>query len=114
MLSSGKRSILFVTLSIVLIVINIILLRQNKMLRSALDERRESSELHPGENVAALEGVDINGDWIRIAYGEDQRRTMILVFSPNCDYCLQNMPGRPGFERGRHCGTRDRRHGRVC
>lgn len=90
-ISKGK-ALLFVALGIALVIINTILVNQNRELRSYLNELQQSLELNPGAIVSALHGVDINGDSIDINYGADPRKTVLLVFSPDCDYCTKNIP----------------------
>ncbi len=89
---SKKKAVLFVGLAIILTVINLILIDQNKKLRAYIIELQQSSELKPGATVSELHGVDTKGSEVEIGYGHDARKTVILVFSPDCDYCTQNMP----------------------
>jgi peroxiredoxin len=89
---SKKKALLFVTLGITLVIINTILIYQNRELRLYLNLLQQSLELNPGAMVSTLRGVDINGNNIDINYSQDPRKTLLLIFSPDCDYCTQNMP----------------------
>jgi len=74
------------------VITNLILLRKNRELQSYIDEQRQSSGLNVGEVVSPIEGLDVNGSPVGFRYNEDPRKTIILVFSPDCDYCTQTMP----------------------
>jgi hypothetical protein len=76
----GKKAFLFLALGITLIVINAILIKDNRELRSYLNQQRASAELNAGDAVSSLEGVDINGSNLEIIYDQDPRKTIILVF----------------------------------
>jgi len=42
--------------------------------------------------VPALSGLDLNGTRISLNYQDDPRKAVMLVFSPRCAYCTQNLP----------------------
>ncbi|HYP52143.1 MAG TPA: redoxin domain-containing protein [Pyrinomonadaceae bacterium] len=86
---SKRKVFLFLLLVIALVVMNAVLVLQNRDLKSA-DGR--SLVLKPGKVVPALAGVDTNGRKVTFDYANDQRKTVLLVFSPRCTYCTENMP----------------------
>jgi hypothetical protein len=90
---SKVLSALFVS---VMIAVNILLVRENQRLASALasaeETRRSISEVPPGTVVPALIGRNADGDPANIAYAQDRRRTLLLVFSSSCPVCEENWP----------------------
>jgi peroxiredoxin len=77
---------------IVLLAANIALIRQNRQLRAQLVQPPASFEAAPGAQVPDLAGHDLDGKPISIAYGQDQRKVLIFVFSPTCGFCAENWP----------------------
>jgi peroxiredoxin len=88
---SKKASILVVLLVAALLVLNASLVIQNRNLRAKISGPR-STVLHPGNLVPSLSGMDIDGKNFTLAYGNDPRKAVMLVFSPRCGYCTKNMP----------------------
>lgn len=89
---SKTTAFFFLTAALMLVPINVILMQQNRELRALIGERKRSLELKPGTIVPPLDGLDISGNRLRIEYGEDSRKTILLVFSPGCGICDENMP----------------------
>jgi peroxiredoxin len=79
-------------LGIVLLVLNVKLIQQNKMLGTQATTSAQSMHLKPGTELPALAGYDVEGKPLTIGYGEDPRKTLLLVFSPQCRACKENMP----------------------
>jgi peroxiredoxin len=85
-------------LGVVLCLMNGALLRQNRILKSnlakmeseAFEQQREAL-VRVGQVVPPLQGKTLQGE-MTLAYGEDGRDTLILVFSPHCDFCTKNVP----------------------
>jgi peroxiredoxin len=48
--------------------------------------------LKEGTIVPAISGLDLNGNKISLNYQDDPRKAIMLVFSPRCAYCTENMP----------------------
>lgn len=86
---SRRKVLLFLLLVIALVVMNAVLVLQNRDLKS-LEGR--SLVLRPGKVVPALSGIDMNGQKVTFGYEQEQRKTVLLVFSPRCTYCTENMP----------------------
>lgn len=92
--SISKRAfLLLVAIGFILIIMNSLLIRQNEKLKARVSKLDRSLEIKPGKELPPLEGIDINGDKLAIAYGEDPRKTLLLVFSPNCRFCKENIGG---------------------
>ncbi len=90
---SGKMRLVLVSFALILVVLNIILVMQNRDLKASLNARvGRPDDLKPGTAVPALEGTDLNGNAVIISYGVDRRKTVLLSFSPQCDFCEKNMP----------------------
>lgn len=49
-------------------------------------------EVKPGTALPPLEGFDSDGVRHSIDYGQDSRKTVLLVLSPRCHACEENMP----------------------
>jgi hypothetical protein len=87
-----KASILLVGTGVVLIVMNVLLLQQNKELKAYAGKMNRSLGLKPGTEVPPLKGVDLNGAGREFSFGEDARKTLLLILSPTCGPCKENMP----------------------
>jgi len=77
---------------IVLLAANFALLRQNQQLKSQLGQPPVPFEASAGTHVPDLAGHDLDGKPISIAYGNDQRKVLVFVFSPTCGFCAENWP----------------------
>jgi hypothetical protein len=93
-LSLGQKvlSAVALVLAALLACTNFMLIRQNGELRKVLDQLNTSRQLRPGEIAAPMKGKDIHGSALELTYGEDRRKTLLLVFSPKCQFCDQNWP----------------------
>lgn len=74
-----------------LVVINAALIVQNRKLKSGGGINR-SIILNEGTVVPSLSGIDLNGNKLTFDYGSDHRGALVLVFSPRCRFCTENMP----------------------
>src|ERR1051326_8937701 len=45
-----------------------------------------------GAQMPDLKGFDLAGKPVEVAYGQDPRKVLVLVFSPTCPFCDQNWP----------------------
>ncbi len=77
---------------LLLLVANIALIRQNKDLKARVALAPPSLEAAAGAQMPDLRGFDQTGKAIEVAYGKDQRKVLVLVFSPTCGFCEQNWP----------------------
>jgi hypothetical protein len=89
---SKSMAAMFVLMMTVLVVINLSLLIQNKTLKSTVEKRGRSMEIQPGTQLPPITGIDLNGNRFTMDYGQDPRKTLLLVFSPGCRFCKENMP----------------------
>ncbi|HKG46735.1 MAG TPA: redoxin domain-containing protein [Pyrinomonadaceae bacterium] len=89
----SKRGTILLTLVILtLLVLNASLVIQNRNLRELTTPTKRSIVLKEGSIVPALSGLDLNGTRISLNYQDDPRKAVMLVFSPRCAYCTQNLP----------------------
>ena len=97
MISNSRHEIrksttsLLATMAVVLMVINVMLAQQNKRLKAFADGPNRSLELKPGAQLPAIEGMDAEGKRLKVEYGRDARKTLLMVFSPGCRFCGENM-----------------------
>lgn len=89
---NGYNSFSFAALSIALLAINLLLAQQNKQLKFYAGERDHSFGLNAGKQLPPIEGFDVAGNKLSLSYRGDGRKTLLLVFSPGCRYCHENMP----------------------
>src|SRR3990172_9253490 len=78
----------------------VFLARQNRDLKAALSSvhqqlssMRTASSLKEGEVVEPLELPTLTGERMRLAYDDPDRETILLVFSPDCPACQENLEG---------------------
>lgn len=88
---------LAVTLIIALSILNLLLIRQNFSLRSQLTAAgrigASTNSLKPGETVTTpIVGTDLKGQTYQMQYRNDGRRHLLLFFSPDCPYCIEQGP----------------------
>jgi hypothetical protein len=76
----------------VLLLMNFLLVQQNKKLKVLASRPDRALEIRPGSALPPLEGVDSNGNRLSINYGQDSRKTVLLILSPKCLACEENMP----------------------
>jgi hypothetical protein len=85
-------ALLMVVLSAALLLVNILLVQQNKKLKVLASRPDRALEVKTGTALPPLEGFDSNGAWHRVDYGQDPRKTVLLVLAPRCPACEENMP----------------------
>jgi peroxiredoxin len=97
-----KRLSFFVLLGVTLVTLNVALVIQNRALKAAAGNPGggRSIVLKPGKVLPALTGMDTEGRELTFGFGADPRRTVLLVFSPRCPYCNENMPNWKAIARG--------------
>lgn len=80
-----------------LIVANLLLVRQNFAMRRQLADWGKAGDatarsLKQGELVASVAGSDLEGKLYEVNYQKDERRHLLLYFSPACVYCVRQAP----------------------
>jgi peroxiredoxin len=89
---SKRGAILLTVLILTLLVLNVSLVIQNRNLRTGPAVGTRSIALKEGTIVPALSGLDLDGNKITLNYQNDPRKAVMLIFSPRCGYCTDNMP----------------------
>ncbi len=89
---SVKRNYLVFVLVASLVIMNALLVWQNRSLKTSISEANRSIVLKQGSMLPPLSGLDARGGKVDFRYGIDRRKTLLLVFSPSCGYCTENMP----------------------
>jgi hypothetical protein len=79
-------------LAAMLLLVNILLVQQNKKLKVLASRPDRALEVRPGTALPPLEGFDSDGQKHSINYGQDSRKTVLLVLSPRCHACEENRP----------------------
>jgi len=73
-------------------VANVALIRQNRELKNQMSLPQAALEAAPGTQVPDLKGYDVDKKALALAYGQDPRKVLVLVFSPTCHFCDENWP----------------------
>lgn len=94
---SSRTFWLTASLILALVIVNLLLIRQNVSLRQQLTGRAKSvdaaaNSLRKGEIVAPITGFDLSGQPYELKYQEDGRRHLVMFFSPDCRYCVEQSP----------------------
>lgn len=87
-----KWNIVTISCCLLLLIIDVSLLRQNRQLKAQLSAPPPGLEVQAGRQVPDLEGFDVTGKPLSVHYGADARKVLVLVFSPTCQFCAQNWP----------------------
>jgi len=87
-----KWNIALVACCIVLLAINIALVRQNQQLKAQVSLPPPTMQVSAGTKVPDLKGFDLGGKPVEVAYGQDPRKVLVLVYSPTCHFCDENWP----------------------
>src|SRR5205809_807512 len=91
-MSSSMTQWLGVALIIALGVVNVLLFRQNLLLRKQLRAGKSVQTFRGGEQVEPINGIDLQGQPYAINFTKSGRQHLLLFFSPSCPYCLQQAP----------------------
>jgi len=80
-----------------LILVNLLLVRQNFAMRRELTARADAVDpaaksLKEGEVVTSIAGSDLDGRSYELNYSKDGRKHLLFFFSPSCRYCVQQAP----------------------
>ena len=84
--------LLMFALGAVLLLVNVLLVQQNKKLKVLASRPDRALEIKPGTPLPPLEGFDSHGNRHNVDYGQDSRKTVLLILSPRCYACEENMP----------------------
>jgi peroxiredoxin len=95
---SRRAATLLGLLVLALVALNTALIIQNRRLRATASDR--SIVLKEGTVVPPISGMDINNNKFALDYGNDPRKTVMLVFSPRCSFCTKNMPNWAAIAKG--------------
>lgn len=88
---SKRGAILLTVLILTLLILNVSLVIQNRNLRTVGTGGTRSISLKEGTMVPALSGLGLDGNKITLNYQNDPRKAVILIFSPHCGYCTDNI-----------------------
>jgi hypothetical protein len=89
----NKLTVFIIALLIgTLVVLNVLLIVQNKNLKDTSKSMDREIVLQEGKMVKPLSGRDAEGKTHVFEWGADERKTLMMIFSPRCGYCLENMP----------------------
>lgn len=77
---------------LLLLAVNIALIHQNSRLKAQLSLPPPSLEAVKGAQMPDLRGFDLTGKPVEVLYGKDQRKVLVLVYSPTCAFCDENWP----------------------
>jgi peroxiredoxin len=81
---------LLAIVGIALLLSNVLLVHQNNRLKVLASRPDRTLEVKLGKTLPPLEGVDSNGNKQSINYGQDSRKTVLLVLSPRCRACEES------------------------
>lgn len=77
-------------------ILNILLLMQNLSLRRQLNSAGRTdataNALKRGELVTPITGTDLNGQPYQVQYANNERKQLLIFFSPSCPYCVEQGP----------------------
>jgi hypothetical protein len=82
----------FAAIALALLVLNVILIDQNRILKRMLASPAPSLLPPVGVPMPPLEGLGISGSRVSVPYRDLNEQTLVLVFSPICPICAQNWP----------------------
>src|SRR6266849_1817434 len=88
---SRRMAFFFCALAIALVAVNGILIKKNRELKNALS-KYEAPQIPPGTIIPSLKGLDADGKILDFNLKQNTKRTILLVFSPTCAFCIKNMP----------------------
>jgi len=94
---SSRKSWVAALLIMGLIGVNLLLAKQNLAMRRQLSARADvvnpaAQSLREGEVVASIAGISLDGRPYELNYSKDERKHLLMYFSPSCPYCVQQAP----------------------
>ena len=69
---------------------NTALVVQNRNLKASM--QKAEAALAEGQSMPVITGIDLEGQEQIFDWGKDNRKTLLMNFSPRCGYCRANMP----------------------
>jgi len=88
---SHTRAPMLTAFSLMVVAMNVLLINQNQRLKANSSRARQALQVSAGTTVPSLRGKDIDANDIVLSYGSDNRKTLLMVFSPKCSACKENM-----------------------
>lgn len=89
---SRPTVIAFILIALCLLALNVVLLKQNRDLKNEKTNRLATPELAVGTQLSVLRGRNLNGNQEEISFGNDKRKSVLLILSPECSFCEKNLP----------------------
>lgn len=89
--SSRKITRIFWLLIVGLVSVNILLLWQNRKMRTQLS-KRQPEKLEIGDFVHSFTAKDLKGETVSIDFSDKSKKRVFLYFTPTCLYCKQQFP----------------------
>lgn len=88
----------FIALNLGLVVACILIVQQNRRLRTEVTGYEALLTPEVGSVVPPIAGLDWMGSQQNIVYGEDKRPTLIYMFSMECRFCRENWHAMHSFQ----------------
>jgi hypothetical protein len=82
----------FAVLTVLLMVINVALIRQDRRLAATAKTYEASMHLKVGDTVPPLSGTGPVGGAVTVTYEPSEPKTLLLVFARSCGACVMNWP----------------------
>ncbi len=70
--------------------VNMILLKQDKILRERLDNFNGAREVHPGEAYPDFGGLTLDRQWKDVRFAASSRKSLLFLISTGCPACESN------------------------
>lgn len=86
---SRITAVIFLLAASLLVLLNLLLLRQNHRLKSEL-ARLSPPEVSIGTVLPPMRGTNLKGEEVTINYKQDNRKTLLIVFAPDCPVCNES------------------------
>ncbi|MBB5061352.1 protein-disulfide isomerase [Granulicella aggregans] len=67
-------------------------MQQNQALNARIESTQSLQGPQVGSSLRNLSGFDLNGKPLLVTFSSASDKTLLLVFSPHCQYCKQNWP----------------------
>ena len=83
---SRRTAVIFLLAASLLVLLNLLLLRQNRLLKSEL-AGLSPPEISVGTVLPPMRGTNLKGEEVTINYKQDNRKTLLIVFAPDCPVC---------------------------
>jgi hypothetical protein len=80
-----RYSIALGAMVLLLVVSNMLLIRQNLQLRASL-KRLQPEKLQEGDSLTPFSANSLTGQTMSITYSGGERQHVLMFFSPNCPY----------------------------